>query len=262
MKKILVLTLVSVFSCLASGNAFAQYARRDVRPPVTETAELDPSTPLGKVREIAERLEKIEATTEEIGRALEANKIPDYKTSIDEILEASGATRAAVAQLGDIASGVRYVADVIETIEGNTAAIGVVAENVATTAQYLSYVPTVEQVDAKLGALETSIASAFSELRSANETAASANLAAFEKFVDEKIALAQTASTEDAEALKKKLETASNVIVLLGLVVLASLVLNVAKWVADKKRESDAERKALEEAVYAATRKSGASKKV
>lgn len=252
--------LIAFASVVCVVPASAQYARRDVKPPVPETSAVDPSTPLGKVREIAERLEKIEATTEEIGRALEANRIPDYKASIDEILEASGATRAAVAQLGDIASGVRYVADAIETVEANTAAIGVVAENVATTAQYLSYVPTVEQVDAKLGALETSIASAFSELRSANETAASANLAAFEKSVDEKIALAQTASTEDAEALKKKLETASNIIVLLGLAVLASLALNVAKWAADKKRESDAERKALEEAVYAATRKSKASK--
>lgn len=244
--------LFLVFAAFAAtvyvAPASAQYGRRETKPPVAETVELDPSTPLGKVREIAERLEKIETTTEEIGRALEAHKIPDYKASIDEILAASGATRAAVAQLGEIASGVRYVADAIETIEANTAAIGVVAKNVETTAQYLRYVPTAEQTDAKFAALEASVANTFNELYSANETFAAANLAAVEKIVDEKISaekkvLAETfasfqaTSADDAAALKKKLETASNIIILFGLAVVASLALNVAKWVSDKNKE-------------------------
>lgn len=242
MKKIFVFVAVATLVGWGRGELFAQYARRDVRPPVAETAELDPSTPLGKVQEIAERLEKIETTTEEIGRALDAHKIPDYKNSIDEILEASGATRAAVAQLGEIANGVRYVADAIETIEANTAAIGAVAENVATTAQILRYVPTVEQTDARFAALEASVANTFNELYSANETSAAANLAAFGEIVDEKIALAQAASAEDADALKKKLETASNIIILLGLGVLALFVVNVAKFVYDKAQQAKADR--------------------
>lgn len=251
--------------------ASAQYGRREVKPPVAETVELDPSTPLGKVREIAERLEKIEATTEEIGRALEAHKIPDYKTSIDEILEASGATRAAVAQLGEIASGVRYVADAIETIEANTAAIGAVAENVATTAQYLRFVPTTERIDEKFAALEASVANTFNELYSANETSAAANLTAFEKIVDEKIASEkkafaetfasfQATSTDDAAALKKKLETASNIIILLGLAVVATLVLNVVKWLVDMNREKTAEWKAMVAAAQSASAKKTTAK--
>lgn len=271
MKKVFVLSLVFGLLGLAGNSVFAQYALRDVRPPVAETSELDPSTPLGKVREIAERLGKIEETTEEISRALEAHKIPDYKASIAEILEASGATRAAVAQLGEIANGVRYVADAIETIEANTAAIGVVAKNVETTAQYLRYVPTVEKTDAKFAALETSVANAFNELYSANETAAAANVAAFEKIVDEKIAAEkkafaesftsfQTKSADDAAALKKKLETASNIIILLGLAVVATLVLNVVKWLADMNREKKAEWNAMVAAAQSASAKKTAAK--
>lgn len=271
MRKILVLSLVCALSGLASNNVFAQYARRDVRPPVAETSELDPSTPLGKVQEIAERLGKIEETTEEIGRALEAHKIPDYKNSIAEILEASGATRAAVAQLGEIANGVRYVADAIETIEANTAAIGVVAKNVETTAQYLRYVPTIEQTDAKFAALEASVANTFNELYSANETAAAGNVAVFEKIINEKIAAEkkafaesltsfQTKSADDATALKKKLETASNIIILLGLAVVATLVLNVVKWLVDMNREKTAEWKAMITAAQSATAKKATAK--
>lgn len=260
MKKFLVLVAAIGFVGWGRGEIFAQYARRDVRPPVAETSELDPSTPLGKVQEIAERLGKIEETTEEIGRALDAHKIPDYKNSIDEILKASGATRAAVAQLGEIANGVRYVADATETIEANTAAIGVVAKNVETTAQYLQFVPTVEQTDAKFAALEASVANAFNELYSANETAAAANIAAFEKIVDEKIAVFQTTSADDAAALKKKLETASNIIILLGLAVVATFVLNVVKWLADMNREKKAEWNAMVAAAQTASAKKTTAK--
>lgn len=271
MKKTFILAFVVVFLGLACGESFAQYARREVKPPVDETSELDPSTPLGKVREIAERLEKIESTTEEIGRALEAHKIPDYKTSIDEILAASGATRAAVAQLGEIANGVRYVADAIETIEANTAAISVVAKNVETTAQYLRYVPTTEQTDAKFAALEASVANTFNELYSANETAAAGNIAAFEKIVDEKIASGkkafaetfasfQATSADDAAVLKKKLEAASNIIILLGLAVVAMLVLNVVKWLVDMNREKTAEWKAMVAAAQSASTKKTTAK--
>lgn len=252
------LTAFAAVACVSPASA--QYGRREVKPPVAETVEFDPSTPLGKVREIAERLEKIESTTEEIGRALEAHKLPDYKTSIDEILAASGATRAAVAQLGEIANGVRYVADAIETIEANTAAIGVVAKNVETTAQYLRFVPTVEQTDAKFTALETSVANTFSELYSANETTAAANIAAFEKIVDEKFAAFQAASTDDAAALKKKLEAASNIIILLGLAVVATFVLNVVKWLADVNREKKAEWEAMVAAAQTASAKKTTAK--
>lgn len=231
MKKIF--NLVAAFAALVAVApvANAQYSRRDVAPPVAETEELDPSTPLGKVREIAERLEAIESTTEEIGKALESHKIPDYNASIDKILEASGATRADVARLGEIANGVKYISDVVATVDGNTKAIVEVAKNVDTTAKFLRYVPTQESVDASFKALEKSVADANV-----------AQLNAVVALLDAKLAAAREATDADAQALKNKLETASNIIILLGLGILALFVVNVAKFVYDKAQQAKAER--------------------
>ena len=207
--------------------ANAQYSRREVAPPVAETGELDPSTPLGKVQEIAARLEAIESTTEEIGKTLESHKIPNYNDSIDKILEASGATRADVARLGEIASGVKYISDVVETVDGNTKAIIEVAKNVDATAKYLRFVPTQETVDAGFKAIEKSVA---------DSTAAQTD--AVVALIDAKIAAARETADADAQALKNKLETASNIIILLGLGILALFVVNVAKFIYDKAQQA------------------------
>lgn len=249
------LTLAAFVAVPTAANA--QYSRRDVAPPVAETEELDPSTPIGKVREIAARLESIESTTEEIGRALEANKLPEYKASIDKILEASGATRAEVARLGEIASGVNFA---VAAVEANTKAIETIAGNVDTTAKYLRYVPTGERLDAVVAALEKTLLDAV----------ANSNLAQTEKIstvVDEKIAAERAAFAEyraiadaDATALKNKLETASNIIILLGLGILALFVVNVAKFVYDKAQQAKADRERRDAEIrelVAATGKAG-----
>lgn len=235
MKKIFSVATVILFTLCAVPMVEAQYARRDVKPPVPETgAPSDPSTPLGKVQEIAERLEKIETATEEINAVLEANKVPtDYKRLVDEILEAAGTTRAEVARLGEIAAGVQYIAAAVETIEANTAATGAVAQNVGTIAEYLKFVPTIEQTETRFKEQQDAISQAFAEYN-----------AAFSKAEEERAAFEQALaayfenSTEDASALKKKLETSSNIIILLGLGIIALFVVNVGKFVYDKVQQT------------------------
>lgn len=225
----------------AAPLANAQYSRRDVKPPVEETGELDPSTPLGRVQEIAARIETIESTTKEIGRALEEHKVPDYAGSIEKILEAAGTTRAEVARLGVIANDVKYIADAVKTIDANTQAAATIADNVATTAKYLRYVPTLEDVDERFGAFEKRLVETIEAER-----------AAFAEY--------REASTADAEALKNKLETASNIIILLGLAVVATFVLNVVKWLVDMNREKTAEWKAMVAAAQSASAKKTTAK--
>ena len=220
----------------------AQYSRREVKPPVEETGELDPSTPLGRVQEIAERIETIETTTKEIGRALEEHKVPDYATSIEKILEAAGTTRAEVARLGVIANDVKYIADVVKTIDANTQAAATIADNVATTAKYLRYVPTLEAVDERFGALEKRLVETIEAER-----------AAFAEY--------REASTADAGALKKKLETASNIIILLGFGILALIAVNVAKWLYDKAQQSRAREAEIQALLNANSSASGKSSK-
>lgn len=253
MKKFL---LSAVFAAVCVAPVFGAdnpYSRRSTSRPVAEKTEpLDPSTPLGRVQEIAARLEAIEAATAEIGRALEAHKIPDYKSSVDEILRAAGTTRAEVARLGEIANGVEYIAAVVETIDANTQASASVANGVAQIAQILREAPTAQTLDGRFAELSATVSNAFSETGLASSTTATAQLAAFEKMVDEKIAAERknavdaiaayrSESAESSETLKNKLETASNIIILLGLGIAATFVLNALKWLADKKRERDAE---------------------
>lgn len=218
------LTAVAFVSGVPVANA--QYSRRDVAPPVPETEELDPSTPLGKVQEIARRIESIEASTEEIGRALEANNLPEYKKSIDAILEASGATRAEVARLGGLADSVRFVVDAVETNAKATAALSA----------------TVAALDDRLTATHATLE------KSALDAIASGNAEQTEKIsaiIEGKLAAERAAFAEyravadaDAQTLKNKLETASNIIILLGLGVLALFVVNVAKFVFDKAQQA------------------------
>ncbi len=225
MKKFFIFALLSLVAFASvSSTATAQYSRREVAPPVAETEELDPSTPLGKVREIAQRLEAIETTTEEIQRAFEARETPDLKVSLDKILEAAGATRADVARLGVVAEQVDFIA---KAAEKNASAVVKVAENVEETAKLLRYVPTQEYVDASFEALEKRFVDA-----SATQNDVIAAL------IDEKFSAARTASDADAQTLKNKLETASNIIILLGVGILALFVVNVAKFVFDKAQQA------------------------
>lgn len=218
------LTAVAFGSIVPVANA--QYSRRDVAPPAPETEELDPSTPLGKVQEIARRIEAIEASTEGIGRALEENNLPEYKKSIDAILEASGATRSEVARLGGLADSVRFVVDAVE------------ANAKATTALSANVVALDDRLTATIATLE----------KSALDAIASGNVEQTEKvstLIEEKLAAERAAFAEyravadaDAQALKNKLETASNIIILLGLGILALFVVNVAKFVFDKAQQA------------------------
>lgn len=206
--------------------ANAQYSRREVAPPVAETEELDPSTPLGKVQEIARRLESIETSTAEIGRALEENKLPEYKASLDKILEASGATRTEVARLGGIAESVKFVVD---AAEANAKATAELAANVSALEESLS------------GALATFEKAVVEAIATANaEQTEKLSAAIDEKIEGERAAFADYRATADADAdaLKRKLETASNVIILLGLGILALFVVNVAKFVFDKAQQA------------------------
>ena len=226
MRKILILSLVCALSGLASNNVFAQYARRDVRPPVAETTELDPSTPLGKVQEIAERLDAIELATSEIADRLDDESLPNYKSSLDKILEASGATRSEVARLGAIASDVDYIAKAVETIGRNTEATSETARNVANIAVVLKQVATAEQLDAVV-----------------NKAVAENNDAVFALLEEQKNSFLQAleenqnSAKDDADNLKRKLETASNIIILLGVLIAVSLVINVYKWLREQSRE-------------------------
>lgn len=226
MKKILVLSLVCALSGLASNNVFAQYARRDVRPPVAETTELDPSTPLGKVQEIAERLDAIELATSEIAERLDDESLPNYKSSLDKILEASGATRSEVARLGAIASDVDYIAKAVETIGRNTEATSETARNVANIAVVLKQVATAEQ-------LNTVVNKAVAE----NNDAVFALLEEQKKSFLQALEENQNSAKDDADNLKRKLETASNIIILLGVLIAVSLVINVYKWLREQSRE-------------------------
>lgn len=226
MRKFLVLSLVCALSGLASNNVFAQYARRDVRPPVAETTELDPSTPLGKVQEIAERLDAIELATSEIADRLGDESLPNYKSSLDKILEASGATRSEVARLGTIASDVDYIAKAVETIGRNTEATSETARNVSNIAAVLKQVATEEQLNVVI-----------------NKAVAENNDAVFALLEEQKKSFLQAleenqnSAKDDADNLKRKLETASNIIILLGVLVAVSLVINVYKWLREQSRE-------------------------
>lgn len=226
MRKFLILTLIFAFSGLASNNVFAQYTRRDVRPPVTETSELDPSTPLGKVQEIAERLDAIELATSEIADRLDDESLPNYKSSLDKILEASGATRSEVARLGAIASDVDYIAKAVETIGRNTEATSETARNVANIAAVLKQVATTEQLNAVV-----------------NKAVAEKNDAVFAFLEEQKKSFLQAleenqnSAKGDADNLKRKLETASNIIILLGVLIAVSLAINVYKWLREQSRE-------------------------
>lgn len=226
MRKILVLALVFAISGLVSNSVFAQYARRDVRPPVAETSELDPSTPLGKVQEIADRLDAIELATSEIAERLDDESLPNYKSSLDKILEASGATRSEVARLGAIASDVDYIAKAVETIGRNTEATSETARNVANIAAVLKQVATEEQLNVVI-----------------NKAVAENNDAVFALLEEQKKSFLQAleenqnSAKDDADNLKRKLETASNIIILLGVLIAVSLVINVYKWFREQSRE-------------------------
>ncbi|MBP3530535.1 MAG: hypothetical protein J6K25_05050 [Thermoguttaceae bacterium] len=226
MRKILVLALVFAISGLASNSVLAQYARRDVRPPVTETSELDPSTPLGKVQEIAERLDAIELATSEIAERLDDESYPGYKSSLDKILESANATRSEVARLGAIANDVGYIAQAVETIERNTEATSETARNVANIAVVLKQVATAEQLNA---VVKDAVAVKTNETLSILEEQKKSFLQALED--------AQSVAKDDAENLKRKLETASNIIILLGVLIAVSLVISVYKWLREQSRE-------------------------
>jgi hypothetical protein len=226
MRKILVLSLVFAISGLVSNSVFAQYARRDVRPPVAETSELDPSTPLGKVQEIAERLDAIELATSEIAERLDDESYPGYKSSLDKILESANATRSEVARLGAIANDVGYIAQAVETIERNTEATSETARNVASIVPVLRQVVTTEQLDA-------AIAKAAANKNDATLVMLEEQKKSFLQALEEN----QSVAKDDAENLKRKLETASNIIILLGVLIAASIAINVFKWLRDQSRE-------------------------
>ena len=215
MKKFFVFAAVIALVGWGRGELFAQYARRDVRPPVAETAELDPSTPIGKVQEIAEQLNAIESTTSDIAERLDRDKLPDYKPSLDKILELVNVSRAEVARLGSIANDVGYIAQAVETIERNTEATSETARNVANIAVVLRQVATTEQLNA-------AIATAFAEKNDMT-------IVALEE--------SRMVAKDDAEKLKRKLETASNIIILLGVLIAVSLIVNVYKWLREQSRE-------------------------
>lgn len=226
MKKTFIFIAAVALVGLGRSELFAQYARRDVRPPVAETTELDPSTPLGKVQEIAERLDAIESATNEIADRLDDETLPNYKSSLDKILEAANASRSEVARLGAIANDVGYIAQAVETIERNTAATSETARNVANIAAVLRQVATTEQLDA-------AIAKAITDKDVAVGTALEEQKVAFLQALEE----SRTTAKSDAEKLKSKLETASNIIILLGVLIAASFIVNVYKWLREQSRE-------------------------
>lgn len=226
MKKIFVFAAVVALVGWGRSELFAQYARRDVRPPVAETTELDPSTPLGKVQEIAERLDAIESATSEIADRLDGETLPDYKSSLDKILEAANASRSEVARLGAIANDVGYIAQAVETIERNTTATSETARSVANIAAVLRHVATTEQLDA-------AITKAIANKDVAVSVALEEQKVAFLQALEE----SRTTAKDDAEKLKSKLETASNIIILLGVLIAASLIVNAYKWLREQSRE-------------------------
>lgn len=226
MKKIFIFIAAVALVGWGRNELFAQYARRDVCPPVAGTTDLDPSTPLGKVQEIAKRLDEIELATTKIADRLDNKTHPDYKPSLDKILEAANASRSEVARLGSIANDVGYIAQAVETIERNTAATSETARNVANIAAILRHVATTEQLDA-------AIAKAIADKDVAVKAALEEQKVAFLQALEESRATAKN----DAEKLKKKLETASNIIILLGVLIAASLIVNVYKWLREQSRE-------------------------
>lgn len=226
MKKFFVLVLASVFLGLASNNAFAQYARRDTRPPVAETSEIDPLTPLGKVQEISNRLDAIESATNEIAERLSEDNSPDYQSSLDKILESATTMRSEIARLGAIASDVEYIAKAIETVERNTEATSETARNVADIASVLKQVSTAEQLDSFVN--ET-----FTEMNSQTLSVLEEQKKAFLQALEEN----RNVAKNDADNLKQKLGTASNIIVLLSVLTAVSLVINVYSWLREQSRE-------------------------
>lgn len=226
MKKIFVLVLASVFLGLASNNAFAQYARRDTRPPVAETSEIDPSTPLGKVQEISNRLDAIESATNEIAERLSEDNSPDYQSSLDKILESATTMRSEIARLGAIASDVEYIAKAIETVERNTEATSETARNVADIASVLKQVSTAEQLDSFVN--ET-----FTEMNNQTLSVLEEQKKAFLQALEEN----RNVAKNDADNLKQKLGTASNIVVLLSVLTAVSLVINVYSWLREQSRE-------------------------
>lgn len=226
MKKIFVFIAVAALVGWGRSELFAQYARRDVCPPVAETTALDPSTPLGRVQEIAKRLDEIELATNKIAERLDNKTHPDYKPNLDKILEAANASRSEIAQLGTIANDVSYIAQAVETIDRNTAATSENARNIANIAVILRQVATAEQLDA---AVAKAIANNDSTINAALEEQKGAFLQALEE--------SRTTAKDDAEKLKSKLETASNIIILLGVLIAASLIVNVYKWLREQSRE-------------------------
>ena len=226
MKKIFIFIAVVAFVCCGRSDLFAQYARRDVRPPVAETSELDPSTPLGKVQEIAERLDAIESATSEIVERLADNNSSDYKPSLDKILESATAMRSEVARLGAIASDVEYIAQAIEIIERNTEATSETARNVANIAAVLKQVTTAEQLN---DVVNNVVAKKNDEILLILEEQKKSFLQALEEN--------QNIAKDDADSLKRKLETASNIIILLGALIAVSFVVNVYKWLREQSRE-------------------------
>lgn len=226
MKKIFVFVAVAAFVGWGRSELFAQYARREVRPPVAETTELDPSTPIGKVQEIAEQLNAIESTTSDIAERLDRDKLPDYKPSLDKILELVNVSRAEVARLGSIANDVGYIAQAVETIERNTEATSETARNVANIAVVLRQVATTEQLNA-------AIANAIAEKNDMTIVALEEQKESFLRALEE----TRTTAKDDADKLKRKLETASNIIILLGVLIAASLIVNVYKWLREQSRE-------------------------
>ena len=226
MKKIFVFVAAAALVGWGRGELFAQYARRDVRPPVAETSELDPSTPLGKVQEIAEKLDAIESATNEIADRLDDETLPNYKSSLDKILEAANASRSEVARRGAIANDVGYIAQAVGTIEHNTEATSETARNVANIAAVLRHVATTEQLDA-------AISKAIAERNDAVGVALEEQKAAFLQAFDE----SRAAARDDSEKLKRKLETSSNIVIALGALIAASLIVNVYRWLREQSRE-------------------------
>lgn len=264
MKKILGVATAVLLALCAVSTAEAQYSRRDVRPPVPETgAPTDPSTPLGKVQEIADRIEKIERATEEIKKGLDASTIPeDYRRQVNEILEAASTTRAEVAQLGEIAVGVQHIVSAVDAVAANASAAAGVAESVGVMVDYLQYFPTSDVVSKQLNEMETRLSAQAETRAAAMETAIATTNEAFRAELVESIKEQRVAANEDAEALKNKLETASNIIIFLGFVVGALFIVNVGKFVYDKiertkeeSRRREADFQALQAAVSAASKK-------
>lgn len=232
MKKLFFVVALVGALCAGSQAANAQYARRDVKPPVPETGEYDPSTPLGKVQEIAARLEAIEASTDEISAALEKNGLKDYDDSISKILEATGATRLDVAQLGRIASSVDFA---VEAIEGNTAAVDTIGRNVATTAQYLRHIPTADDVDLKLAALEKTVAESLVAAEVAQTVEVKKSLDEWSASLAQTLAEYRESDEADVAAMKGAVALATKVNIALALGVFLLVFAHAAKWLADKK---------------------------